>query len=151
MTASLPQFLPQDKVVMFARLTPTELLKETEKSIGDGELKHIHKKLIETKEVETDTSHVRVAVDVARSFDEISNHAAACGQFIPLYLCTTWKSNLHPLIHLHAAQAAQVLEAELTKHKAANAGIERDVARFQEQQAINRKVHCICARHSPCR
>jgi hypothetical protein len=43
---------------MFARLSPTDLLKETEKSIGDGELHRIHAQLIEKKNEETDTSHV---------------------------------------------------------------------------------------------
>lgn len=58
-TSLLPQFLPQDKVVMFARLTPTELLRETEKSIGDGELYTIHQQLIDKKEEENEISHVR--------------------------------------------------------------------------------------------
>jgi hypothetical protein len=40
-------------------------------------------------------------------------------------------------------QSAAVLDAELTKHKAANAGIERDVARFKEREAILEKVHCM--------
>lgn len=93
---NLCQFLPQDKVVMFARLTPTELLKETEKSIGDGELYNIHRELIEKKAEEHDTSH-----------------------------------------------SAQVLEAELTKHKAANEGLERDVARFQERAALMKKVEVL--------
>jgi hypothetical protein len=35
-----------------------------------------------------------------------------------------------------------VLEAELIKYKAANAGIERDVARFKEKEVIHEKVHC---------
>lgn len=43
------QFLPQDKVVMFARLSPTELLKETEKAIGSGELFDLHKQLTAKK------------------------------------------------------------------------------------------------------
>ena len=59
------QFLPQDKVVMFARLSPTDLLKETEKSIGDAELHRIHAQLIEKKNEETDTSHVSVPAIVA--------------------------------------------------------------------------------------
>lgn len=42
-------------------------------------------------------------------------------------------------------QSAQVLDAELTKHKAANAGIERDVARFKEREAIHKKVLCMTA------
>lgn len=53
------QFLPQDKVVMFARLTPTELLKETEKAIGSGELFELHKELTERRIAQMDTSHVR--------------------------------------------------------------------------------------------
>ncbi len=42
-------------------------------------------------------------------------------------------------------QSAAVLDAELTKHKAANAGIERDVARFKEREAIHKKVLCMTA------
>ena len=48
-------------------------------------------------------------------------------------------------------QSAQVLDAELTKHKAANAGIERDVARFKEREAIHKKVLCIKTRPPLCR
>lgn len=39
------QFLPQDKVVMFARLSPIELLRETEKAIGSGHLWELHQSL----------------------------------------------------------------------------------------------------------
>lgn len=42
---------------------------------------------------------------------------------------------------LFALQSAQVLEAELTKHKAANEGLERDVARFKERATLMKKVH----------
>ena len=41
------QFLPQDKVVEFARLSPVELLRETQKAIGDSRLADLHKKLME--------------------------------------------------------------------------------------------------------
>ncbi|KAL3130540.1 hypothetical protein ABBQ38_008351 [Trebouxia sp. C0009 RCD-2024] len=44
---NLCQFLPQDKVVEFARLSPVELLRETQKAIGDSRLADLHKKLIE--------------------------------------------------------------------------------------------------------
>jgi hypothetical protein len=47
-------------------------------------------------------------------------------------------------------QSAQVLDAELTKHKAANAGIERDVARFKEREAIHKKVLRMTARPPLC-
>ena len=46
---------------------------------------------------------------------------------------------------LRCTQSAAVLDAELTKHKAANAGIERDVARFKEREAIHKKVLCLTA------
>lgn len=45
-------------------------------------------------------------------------------------------------------QSAQVLEAELAKHTAANAGIERDVARFKERETIVQKVRCSSTRFS---
>lgn len=41
-----PQFLPQDKVVEFARLNPYELLVATEKAIGDASLHDTHMELI---------------------------------------------------------------------------------------------------------
>ena len=43
------QFLPQDKVSSFARLKPRELLRETEKAIGGGELHQLHEELIKHK------------------------------------------------------------------------------------------------------
>ncbi|GAM27306.1 hypothetical protein SAMD00019534_104810, partial [Acytostelium subglobosum LB1] len=46
---NLCQFLPQDKVVGFAKMTPTELLVETEKAIGLYDLYDNHMKLIESK------------------------------------------------------------------------------------------------------
>lgn len=45
----MAQFLPQDKVSSFARLKPTELLRETEKAIGGGELLKLHEDLIASK------------------------------------------------------------------------------------------------------
>lgn len=51
------QFLPQDKVVEFAKLKPKELLEETEKAIGDSSLYQKHVDLIQKrnqlKQVET--------------------------------------------------------------------------------------------------
>ena len=46
---NLCQFLPQDRVVEFARLKPEELLQETEKAIGNAELYELHSELIEEK------------------------------------------------------------------------------------------------------
>ena len=46
---NLCQFLPQDRVVAFAQLKPTELLLETEKAIGDGRLFEEHEWLINEK------------------------------------------------------------------------------------------------------
>eukprot|EP01132_Coremiostelium_polycephalum_P003135 gene3135-3919_t len=44
---NLCQFLPQDKVVSFAAMSPTELLVETEKAIGTHNMYENHMKLIE--------------------------------------------------------------------------------------------------------
>ena len=49
LTIMCAQFLPQDKVSSFARLKPRELLMETEKAIGGGELHVMHVELIELK------------------------------------------------------------------------------------------------------
>ncbi|KAK1698997.1 hypothetical protein QYE76_015694 [Lolium multiflorum] len=44
---NLTQFLPQDRVCEFAKLTPIQLLEETEKAVGDPDLPVQHRQLIE--------------------------------------------------------------------------------------------------------
>lgn len=44
---NLCQFLPQEKVVEFSKMTPQELLMSTESAIGDGGLRDMHVKLQE--------------------------------------------------------------------------------------------------------
>ncbi|KAF5736462.1 structural maintenance of chromosomes protein 5 [Tripterygium wilfordii] len=43
---NLTQFLPQDKVCEFAKLTPVQLLEETEKAVGDHQLAVQHRALV---------------------------------------------------------------------------------------------------------
>ena len=42
------QFLPQDRVCEFAKLSPVRLLEETEKAVGDPQLPVLHRALIDT-------------------------------------------------------------------------------------------------------
>ncbi|CAL5041228.1 unnamed protein product [Urochloa decumbens] len=44
---NLTQFLPQDRVCEFAKLSPIQLLEETEKAVGDPDLPGQHRQLIE--------------------------------------------------------------------------------------------------------
>ncbi|AES69696.2 putative structural maintenance of chromosomes protein [Medicago truncatula] len=44
---NLTQFLPQDRVCEFAKLTPVQLLEETEKAVGDPQLPEQHRALID--------------------------------------------------------------------------------------------------------
>ncbi|XP_024025820.1 structural maintenance of chromosomes protein 5 [Morus notabilis] len=44
---NLTQFLPQDRVCEFAKLTPVQLLEETEKAVGDPQLSISHRALVE--------------------------------------------------------------------------------------------------------
>ncbi|KAL1205854.1 Structural maintenance of chromosomes protein 5 [Cardamine amara subsp. amara] len=44
---NLTQFLPQDRVCEFAKLTPVQLLEETEKAVGDPQLPVHHRVLVE--------------------------------------------------------------------------------------------------------
>ncbi|BAS95683.1 Os05g0596600, partial [Oryza sativa Japonica Group] len=44
---NLTQFLPQDRVCEFAKLTPIQLLEETEKAVGDPNLPIQHRQLID--------------------------------------------------------------------------------------------------------
>lgn len=46
---NLTQFLPQDRVCEFARLTPVQLLEETEKAVGDPQLPVHHHTLIDSR------------------------------------------------------------------------------------------------------
>lgn len=43
----LGKFLPQDRVCEFAKLTPVQLLEETEKAVGDPQLPIRHRALVE--------------------------------------------------------------------------------------------------------
>ena len=43
------QFLPQDKVANFARMTPKDLLMESERAMGDARLHKLHLELIEER------------------------------------------------------------------------------------------------------
>ncbi len=55
------QFLPQDKVVEFAKLSPVELLRETQKAIGDSRLADLHKELIEDNKLSNTSNRVSFA------------------------------------------------------------------------------------------
>ncbi|KAK9058096.1 hypothetical protein SSX86_022936 [Deinandra increscens subsp. villosa] len=44
---NLTQFLPQDRVCEFAKLSPVRLLEETEKAVGDPQLPVLHRSLID--------------------------------------------------------------------------------------------------------
>jgi len=46
---NLCQFLPQERVVEFAKLSPQGLLRETEKAVGGLELLNMHDRLINIK------------------------------------------------------------------------------------------------------
>ncbi|KAI7729601.1 hypothetical protein M8C21_012043, partial [Ambrosia artemisiifolia] len=50
---NLTQFLPQDRVCEFAKLTPVRLLEETEKAVGDPQLPVLHRSLAVEKNKET--------------------------------------------------------------------------------------------------
>lgn len=45
---NLTQFLPQDRVCEFAKLSPVRLLEETEKAVGDPQLPVLHRSLVDT-------------------------------------------------------------------------------------------------------
>jgi len=48
------QFLPQDRVCEFAKLTPVQLLEETEKAVGDPQLPIQHRALVDkSRELKT--------------------------------------------------------------------------------------------------
>lgn len=51
---NLCQFLPQDRVVAFAQLTPPLLLRETEKAVGSKNMFELHSTLIELQKNEKD-------------------------------------------------------------------------------------------------
>lgn len=51
--------MPQDRVSEFSNLSPTNLLLETERAIGDADLYDKHKKLIELSHSTTTARKVR--------------------------------------------------------------------------------------------
>ncbi|XP_020532841.1 structural maintenance of chromosomes protein 5 isoform X2 [Jatropha curcas] len=57
---NLTQFLPQDRVCEFAKLTPVQLLEETEKAVGDPQLPIQHRALVEKSH---ELKNIEVAVE----------------------------------------------------------------------------------------
>ena len=90
---NLCQFLPQDRVVAFAQMSPCELLLETEKAFGARELFEQHTQLMENK----------------AGMKELETEVAT-------------------------------LAADLERDKGLNAGLERDVERFNARAALLEKV-----------
>lgn len=79
---NLCQFLPQDKVVEFARMTPKDLLEATEKAIGNGELYEQHSQLIKVRrelaghdqhKAALDESVAQLKADNSRSTRDVQN------------------------------------------------------------------------------
>ncbi|XP_026451778.1 structural maintenance of chromosomes protein 5-like [Papaver somniferum] len=64
---NLTQFLPQDRVCEFAKLTPVQLLEETEKAVGDPQLPLLHTTLVDRssdyKRLEVTIKHNRDALN----------------------------------------------------------------------------------------
>ncbi|CEQ39122.1 SPOSA6832_00604 [Sporobolomyces salmonicolor] len=61
-------FLPQDRVASFAMMSPSELLRETEKAAGDVNLSHWHKVLIDEYKTCKDAQGVRLAAPSSPSY-----------------------------------------------------------------------------------
>jgi structural maintenance of chromosomes protein 5 len=53
------QFLPQDKVASFANITPTQLLRETQRAVGGEDMVNHWKRLINLRTEERDLQLVR--------------------------------------------------------------------------------------------
>ena len=53
------QFLPQDRVVAFAQLKPGELLRESERAMGDAHLQSLHEQLVSDRKALLDYERVR--------------------------------------------------------------------------------------------
>ena len=64
------QFLPQDKVVEFAKLKPGQLLEETEKAIGDSTLFTLHQELIRER------NELQGIETVSSTFGQLAQYAA---------------------------------------------------------------------------
>ncbi|PSC71853.1 Structural maintenance of chromosomes 5 [Micractinium conductrix] len=62
---NLCQFLPQDKVVEFARMKPVDLLEATEKAIGNGELYEQHQQLVEARKELADQDAHKEALEAS--------------------------------------------------------------------------------------
>ncbi|XP_058105367.1 structural maintenance of chromosomes protein 5 isoform X2 [Magnolia sinica] len=71
---NLTQFLPQDRVCEFAKLTPIQLLEETEKAVGDPELPVQHSALVdkssELKKLEVTVKQNRDTLNQLKALNE---------------------------------------------------------------------------------
>lgn len=77
---NLCQFLPQDKVSEFARMTPVDLLKETEKAAAAPNILEKHEKLIRFQEtLREERGHLESA---EKSLDSLQKQAATLQQVV---------------------------------------------------------------------
>lgn len=82
-----PQFLPQDRVCEFAKLTPVQLLEETEKAVGDPRLPVQHVDLISKSEELKKSERVSSIIPICGSFRKLmQKFISEQGRRFALYL-----------------------------------------------------------------
>ena len=118
----------------FARLKPRDLLKATEKSINNGELWDLHERLIERKTALNDQTHVRTqdqpslppTPKTLMTFS-VSNESVLDVQerLLPISNNILWR-----------IQSVRTMEMELASLQQLNAGLQRDLQRYQEREDL---------------
>ena len=121
------QFLPQDRVCEFAKLTPIQLLEETEKAVGDPKLPVQHRALVEK-------SH------------ELKRLEVVCFNCSYLVTCTyenqTRCLTFYVNTYLVGLQTLKQNGETLNQLKALNAEQEKDVERVRQRNQLLAKVAC---------
>ncbi len=107
-------FLPQDRVAEFARMTPQELLKQTQLAAGNEHLTAWHQTLISSgKELRREQE-----VSLALGSDLLDNNSRF--------------------------QLVDADKDQLKTMEDRNANLERDVRRYEERRALEQQVHIVC-------
>ncbi|KAJ7181755.1 P-loop containing nucleoside triphosphate hydrolase protein [Mycena crocata] len=153
---NLCSFLPQDKVSSFAAMSPTELLRETQRAAGDEGLEQWHKTLIEagkelkglTEQIASEAAQVRqmqernenIERDVQRYRDRKKIERNVSGALFPFSLSSYPFVLLRLFFRLSVASLKAAQRAQHLRNQPAHALFAKLEAQYQELHAERDKA-----------
>ncbi|WVZ78858.1 hypothetical protein U9M48_026506 [Paspalum notatum var. saurae] len=157
---NLTQFLPQDRVSEFAKLSPIQLLEETEKAVGDPDLPVQHRRLVErSKELKALEVALKQKEQTLNNLKALNaeqekdvERAELMKKKLPWLKYDMMKKEFIEVVQQHEKVAKKKMEEaariwddakgpieELKKHKATHASIVKKISKQVNENMTNRQ------------